>query len=314
MKVMGVPFNSAGRPDGVARAPQALRDAGLIARLRRLHPSASPPGPMVRDCGEVEVGVLYPERDTHSGLRALASLEALTTSVRDAVAECTRGGDTALVVGGDCPVLLGSLRGASDVIGDIGLLFVDGHEDAWPPALSTTGEAADCELGLALGMHREDLPMPLAQLLPTLDPGAVVVLGPRDADDLAANGIPSIADRVLVHTDDDLRAGGDNVAEFASDATDRILHRVEHWWLHVDLDVLSADALPAVDYPQPAGLTWSQLESLTSTALRAPGCVGITLCIFNPALDPDTLHAGRIVEYLGRMCSLLPPTVGDLLL
>ena len=31
-----------------------------------------------------------------------------------------------------------------------GLLFVDGHEDAWPPSASPTGEAADCELGLAL--------------------------------------------------------------------------------------------------------------------------------------------------------------------
>ncbi len=34
----------------------------------------------------------------------------------------------------------------------MGVLFIDGHEDAWPPELSTTGEAADMELGFALGV------------------------------------------------------------------------------------------------------------------------------------------------------------------
>jgi len=69
-------------------------------------------------------------------------------------------------------------------------------------------------------------------------------------------------------------------------ATARLLRRADNWWLHVDLDVLSTDALPAVDYPQPGGLRWSELEALTAAALRAPGCLGMTLCIYNPDLDP----------------------------
>ncbi|HWM35504.1 MAG TPA: arginase family protein, partial [Streptomyces sp.] len=73
------------------------------------------------------------------------------------------------------------------------------------------------------------------------------------------------------------------------------------WWLHIDLDVLSTEALPAVDYPQPGGLNWSQLELLTTTALRAPGCLGITLCIYNPDLDPGLQHARRIADYAGRL-------------
>lgn len=34
---------------------------------------------------------------------------------------------------------------------DAGLIFVDGHEDAWDPHRSGTGEAADSEIALALG-------------------------------------------------------------------------------------------------------------------------------------------------------------------
>lgn len=44
------------------------------------------------------------------------------------------------------------------------------------------------------------------------------------------------------------------------------------WWLHTDLDVLASAELAAVDYPQPGGLTWSQLSDLISAALATPGC------------------------------------------
>jgi len=40
------------------------------------------------------------------------------------------------------------------------------------------------------------------------------------------------------------------------------------WWLHTDLDVLSTEALAAVDYPQPGGLSWDQLTEVTIAALR----------------------------------------------
>ena len=69
--------------------------------------------------------------------------------VRDAVAAVRGSGRFPLLVGGDCPVILGALAALQADRGRPGLLFVDGHEEAWPPRLSPTGEAADCELGLA---------------------------------------------------------------------------------------------------------------------------------------------------------------------
>lgn len=313
MNVLGVPFNSAGHPDGVAKAPRVLREMGLIAQLQRSDtpdsaPFSSTPGRDVRDAGDVDVGVPRPDRARDSGLRALDSLEVMTASLRHAVAKSIRDGDGTLVIGGDCALLLGCLRGASDVVGEIGLLFIDGHEDAWPPARSTTGEAADCELGLALGLHRANLPLSLTRLLPALDPRAVVALGPRDAEDLVAHAIPSVAEQITVRTGEDL--GDGDLTAFANDPTAHILQQVEHWWLHIDLDVLSTNALPAVDYPQSGGLSWPGLESLTAAALGAPGCLGVTVCIYNPDLDPDRRHARRIVDYIRRTCALLPSRVG----
>ncbi len=114
------------------------------------------------------------------------------------------------------------------------------------------------------------MPPSLTRLLPTLDPRNVVALGPRDAD-LAAHAVASVADRIVIRTAEALGA--------------------------------DADALPAVDYPQPGGLSWPELESLTAAALRAPGCLGITVCIYNPDLDPDQQHARRIVDYVSQMCA-----------
>jgi len=76
-----------------------------------------------------------------------------------------------------------------------------------------------------------------------------------------------------------------------------LVARHPHWWLHVDLDVLSTATLGAVDYPQPGGLSWQQLESLTENVLDLGGCGGLSVCIYNPDLD-NGAAAGRITEYV----------------
>jgi arginase len=282
MRVIGAPFNSSGLGNGVARAPAALRAAGLVAAVGGV------------DAGDVAVGALTPARDAGSGLLSVDALATTTASVAAAVAASDR---PPLVVGGDCAVLLGALRGA----GSVGLVFVDGHEDAWPPALSTTGECADSELGIALGAHRSGLPASLTAALPSLDPAATAVLGPRDDDELAEYAVPRL---------DGFGLG--LVSGFASLVRDPagiaaraagIAATAQRWWLHVDLDVLSTVALPAVDYPQDGGLDWAQLEAVTAAALAEPGCVGASLCIYNPDLDQDGRHARRIVSYAGSLAA-----------
>jgi len=49
---------------------------------------------------------------------------------------------------------------------------------------------------------------------------------------------------------------------------------------------------------RPAGLTWADLTTLTRTALRADGCRGWSVGVYNPDLDPDGVDAKRIVSYL----------------
>jgi arginase len=288
--LLGVPTNSSGTTSGVARAPRALREAGLDRRLRQA-------GPLV-DLGDVEV-------DDPSGTRGGdgiidgANLAATLERVRATTAAACREGHRLLLIGGDCPILIGALAGCADVAGPPpGVLFVDGHEDAWPPQASTTGEAADMELGLLLGRSIDGVEPSLRAQVPRLDPARVVILGARDRAELDDAGVESLDGTVSLIDDAAVRA---DPAGVGLEAARRVASPGSGWWLHVDLDVLSSDALPAVDYRQDGGLSWSDLATLTRSALSAGGCLGATMTIFNPDLDPDGRYALAIVEFIGGL-------------
>jgi arginase len=281
VELIGVPTNSSGTVDGVARAPAVLREHGLPAAL------ASRPG--FTDAGDLTLPAPQSRRGP-SGLLAENALITMIGQVCAAVRRARRRGRFPLLLGGDCPVMLGALVALQCEQDRPGLLFVDGHEDAWPPLTSPTGEAADCELGLALRLFDAALDPRLRGVLPRIRAGDVIAIGPRDDDELAAAGVPTLAGqlRALV------RPAGFHAVEAAAAAASL----PAPWWLHTDLDVLASTELAAVDYPQPGGLTWEQLSEITSAALVSDGCAGWSVCIYNPDLDPGREGADDIISYL----------------
>jgi arginase len=286
--VVGVPFNSDGTRGGVARMPSVLRAHGLVERLTAA-------GVAVRDEGDVPAGASDPRRDEASGIIAVEAVAEVAVGVRRRVAEVLRAGVFPLVVAGECSVLLGALAALRGEYGAAGLLFVDGHEDTWPPHASLSGDVADMELGLALGRHVDGLPGSLRAMLPVIGPDDVVLLGPRDAAEMEAAGVGSLRDELWLADDVQLHTRLEDVVTGAAAHLDR---RCAAWWLHVDLDVLSTAALPAVDAPQPGGLSWAELGELTRTALRGGHVKGMDVTIYDPDLDESGAHATRIVDYL----------------
>jgi len=134
----------------------------------------------------------------------------------------------------------------------------------------------------------------LSTLLPLVAPNDVRILGARDAELLRAEGVASLRDRVALVDGERLAADPARIAAAACASLP------QPWWFHLDLDVLSTEALPAIDYPQPGGLGWDELVVVATTALRAdPG--GWDVTIYNPDLDPTRVHARRIVRFLGSV-------------
>ena len=293
--IIGVPTNSSGKIDGVARGPSALRRAGLIDVLANYCD--------VHDYGDVLFSQPIPEKSADSGIIAERSLVSMIYAVRTAVNNVLAEERFPLVIGGDCPILLGCLAAAKDIHSRIAMLFVDGHEDTYATYQSPTGEAADMELGFALGLDMTGLPHEIIGLIPMIKLDNVALLGPRDKNILQDMGVSSLSKEVEFYDDNTLC--NENIENLTRSVLSRLQRGSNGWWLHVDLDVLSTDSLPAVDYPQPGGLNWEQLEKLTTTALGTDHNVGWNVTIYNPDLDPDSRFAKRIVQYLASVIRVL---------
>lgn len=291
LDLIGVPTNSAGKRGGVAGAPEALRRAGLTETLGR---SCS-----VHDLGNVAFSAPTTDRDKGSGIIAPDTLTSMTLGVKEAVRGALQGGRFPLVIGGDCPVLLGCLLACKESDTRTGLLFVDGHEDAYPAQQSPTGEAADMELGFALGLDVPDV------LLAAIGPGPLVaapdvcIMGARDRDVLQKTNVRSLDGTVKLYSDSALLSGG--IESLTKKALQQLDGNTQRVWLHIDLDVLSTESLPAVDYQQPGGLSWEQLEVLGKTATSHGKIAGCDVTIYNPDMDPDGRLARRIVSFLGSL-------------
>ena len=300
--VVGAPSNIGIRPydDGEPRhldkAPGVLRKRGVVARLDAV------------DLGDI---VPSPYRDyTRPPNRARNEDQVLryTRSLAERVAAATAHGRFAVVLGGDCSIVLGCLLGAKRTAGGpLGLAYVDAHADFATPEESRTGSVASMSLGLAAGRGNTPLAH-LAGRAPLVDGAHVALVGRRDAAHpwyghaaLAASSILDLADHDLLTRD----LGEVATATLARVAADD----VRGFWIQIDADVLNPAVMSAVDSPEPGGLMPDELVSMLAPLVQHPQALGLSLTIYDPALDPDRSCARQLVRLLE---ALLVPSANSL--
>jgi arginase len=281
LAVIDAPLDCSGAGRGEEHAPAALRAAGLIERLG------------ARDAGVADALIRDRRRDPATGVIGAADVRRATAAIRATVASVVEAGDRPLVVGGDCTLLIGVFEALA---AGSGLWFVDGHADFYDGESSPTGEAADMDLAILTGHGPPGL---LAGDRPLLDPAATVLLGHRPSEldpDVAFENARSVP-AIHALTAPELRERGPGAVGI--EAADRLAGTPA--WLHLDLDVLDEQALPAVSYPQPLGLDWDELAALAQPLADAPSLLGISIADFNPDRDPDGAHALRVVDFLASL-------------
>jgi arginase len=269
---IGVPADSVGRNGGAEHGPTALRELGLPAALGS------------RDAGDLAVRIRGEERDPATGILASDDVLRSTAAIRAAVAERLAAGERPLLAGGCCAELPGALAGARDVLGTVGLVHLDGHADLYDGETSTTGEAADMPISVALGLG----PAAWVEAAGGASVGAerTALVGYRDHEESAADGMrqpEALRPAPILRPVEELRRRGP--AAVGSELAER-LGEGRAFWLHFDVDVLDQAVFPATDYLMPGGLDWAEAGAVLAPLLAAPALIGVSLACYNPDKDP----------------------------
>ncbi|HET9226798.1 MAG TPA: arginase family protein [Thermoanaerobaculia bacterium] len=263
-----------GRPRSVSEAPRVYRELGLVERLG------------ARDLGDVPVPPYTDFERPPGGTRHEAAISAFSRSLAEAITD-----DFLLVLGGDCSILLGSLLGLRKR-GRVGLAFVDGHCDFALPSISVTGGAAGMDLALAVG--RGGALSRLAET-PLLREEDAAVIARKDQEDEPYYGPHSLTRSAVL----------DLPAEGVETALERLGRpELDGFWIHLDVDVLDPGLMPAVDSPEPGGLSFEGLARLLGPLVRHPKALGMEVTIYDPELDPDRVAGSRLVDLLVEVCQL----------
>jgi arginase len=266
---------------GCYKLAGALRDQRLLGRL-----------------GALEGGVVVPPRyvpdwTPGAGVRNGRAIADYTVRLAGRLAALLEGGRFPVVLGGDCSILLGPAL-ALRRRGRYGLAFLDGHSDFRHLGnAAAVGAAAGEDLALATGRGDRYL-TDVDGLGPYVRDGDIALLGVRDGDE----GIEELrAAGALVLPAGRCRDGQARDAAYAA-VTRLGGPELDGFWIHLDADVLDSRLMPAVDTPEPNGLTFEDLAVILGVLSTSPGAVGLEVTVFDPDLDADGALAARLATCL----------------
>jgi arginase len=283
---LGLMPQKGGVDPGTREAPEILRSLGLAERLgaekSRLVPAPD----------------YHPEIDLETGVRNGPAIRRYAEEFADALGEELRPETFPLIIGGDCSILLGSglaLRRR----GRYGLIYFDGHTDFKLPATSLSKGAAGMDLAFAVGQGPKLL-ADFGEHTPLFRDTDVVAFGFRDVQDPAAYPSEAIFATNIDRMDlAELRRLG--IADAARRALDVVSGKeLEGVFVHFDVDVLDSEIMPAVDSPEPGGLSPTEAIEALRVWCADLRVVGIEMAIYDPDRDPDRRCARLLVDILGE--------------
>ena len=278
------------RPSGVEMLADTLLACGLVDALQVYHPVKTIP----------TLNHLYSSsRDAVTQCLNSNALRQFSVRLAREVKQTIQQKRFALVLGGDCSVLIGAGVGLRSMRNNYGLIFMDAHADFYASSQSVSGEVADMDLAIVTG-NGPALLTDIYGQRPYIPIANVIHVGQRDWKETQR------------YRSNDIRSTPMHCFSYATirnNGVDNVIRRMQaiirksnakRWWIHFDTDVLNDTINPAVDYRLKGGLSWRQTGKLLKHLVRTGKVDGMTVTIFNPTLDPGNRIARNIVRTLSQ--------------
>ena len=283
---LGLMPQEGGADPGARKAPEVLQSLGLAERLgpqtQRLAPAPD----------------YHPEVDFETGVRNGPAIRRYAEELAEMLGEELKPGTFPLIIGGECSILLGSglaLRRR----GRHGLIYFDGHTDFRLPATSLSKGAAGMDLAFAVGQGPKLL-ADFGEHTSLFRETDVVAFGFHDLQDHAAYTSEAIfATKVNVMDLAEIRQIG--LVDAARQALDKVGgDEVDGVFVHLDVDVLDSAIMPAVDSPEPGGLSPAEAIAALRIWCADPRVLGMEMTIYDPDRDPDRNCAKLLIDILAE--------------
>lgn len=245
----------------------------------------------------IEPAVYTMNLDAESGVRNADSIIEYAINQSKLLADSLDENAFQLIIGGDCSILIGNSIALKQK-GNYGLFFLDGHTDFICPELSGTGGAAGMDLAIVTGYGHDKLTNILNQK-PYFEEKYIFCVGNREYDQ---DYVQPILESDIHYFD--LKSLRKNGLKKTANQFLRLVkeHDLDGYFIHLDVDVLNDEIMPAVDSRGIDGLTYKEFRELLVPLLSSKKAVGIEITILDPDLDPDGKYT---VEFIKNFIEIL---------
>ena len=275
--ILGVPLRTGSLHPGNEDDARAYRDAQLLARLQAV-------GCTALDAGDVAIPSYLPHH-TIPPIRNWPGPRIAWDCVSEHVAPyLQQPGHVPLLLGCDCSVVVGTAQALMRVSPeDVHVLYVDGDfDDAAPDPEHCRSAAA-----VAVWLLTHDSPFWAG---PPLRPSQVTVIGASSASLSDQAGMRSLS------LADVRRLGPHEAARRALQAIPPSAAVL----LHLDVDVVQKQDMPAAYFPHPEGLSWPEARELLGGLLGDPRIRIIEVSEYASLRDLDQGCVSKLVDLLAE--------------
>lgn len=285
ISIVELPFNLGlraqdGREPGVHKLPDWLKKHHFHALLS---PAA---------VHRLEAPAYRMESDPVQGVLNTDIIVDYARKQADLISTVLSEGRFPLVIGGDCSIIIGSTL-ALKRRGRYALFYLDGHTDFVYPQYSGTKAVAGMGAAIVAGIGHEKL-INIEEQGPYIEEGHVWCVGNREYDD-AYEDIVRQSKATYVRQDELRERSIPAVVEAFLSMIDK--EQLDGFWLHIDVDILNDELMPAVDSRTAGGLSYEEFDQLLEALLKSPKIAGLNITILDPDLDPAGQYTPAFVQH-----------------
>lgn len=289
VEIIGAPSTFGQRKLGVNLGPDAIRYAGIVARIEAI-------GLTVKDSGNINVPELNLNKfnSEQQGLRNLEEIIETSETLSQSVSNSLSNNHFPLILGGDHSIAIGSISGVSKHYENLGVIWYDAHGDLNILEESPSGNIHGMPLRILAG-DGDDKLVNIANYAPKVKPENIVLIGMRDLDVGERQYIKD--NNIKTYTMAEVDRYG--IKQVIEETIDYLKEKTDGIHLSLDVDALDPVETPGTGTRVLGGLTYRESHFALELLHNSNLVTSMDLVEVNPLIDHNNDTAEQAVGLVG---------------